>query len=263
MDDLSLTIGLQRDVWQMDDVEVAPPSLLCAIVHSGGGSVLAAEIDGRLVGFCIGFAALRNDEWWLWSHMTGVHPTLQERGIGYRLKQAQREWALANGYRRMAWTFDPMQSGNANFNFNHLGVRACNYTINHYGVMDGINAGLASDRLEAQWQLDAPHVLALARGERIHGAEDYDTVERLVFQDDQLAIHSCLPSRFDAAQYRIEVPVDIARLKRDDIELAKTWQLQLRAAMMALLHAGYIVSALERAGGRTHYVLSRGTSAEA
>ena len=65
----------------------------------------------------------------------------------------------------MAWTFDPLQAGNANFNFNRLGTTARIYSVNHYGDMqDGINAGMASDRLEAQWQLDSPHVIALAEG---------------------------------------------------------------------------------------------------
>ena len=164
MPGINATVELQKAVWRMHDVEVSSPHTLRAIVHAGG-AVIGAEAEGRLVGFCFGMAAWREGELWLWSHMAGVRPEYQGRGVGLKLKLAQREWALGKGFSRMAWTFDPMQSGNANFNFNRLGTTARNYSVNHYGDMqDGINAGMASDRLEAQWQLDSPRVIALAEG---------------------------------------------------------------------------------------------------
>jgi len=130
MDDLSATVELQKAVWGMEDTEVASPHTLRAIVHSGG-AVFGAMAQGRLVGFCFGFAAPRAGEHWLWSHMAGVHPCFQRAGVGFLLKQAQRDWALSRGYRWMAWTFDPLQCGNANFNFNRLGVIAGAYSVNH------------------------------------------------------------------------------------------------------------------------------------
>ena len=152
MVDLSATVDLQKAVWRMQDVEVSSPHTLRAIVYSGGavlGAVarrhshvvarrhnhgLAGE---QLVGFCFGFGTLRDGEHWLWSHMAGVHPDFQGKGIGHQLKLAQREWALGQGYRWMAWTFDPMQAGNANFNFNRLGVTARRYSVDHYGSHAG------------------------------------------------------------------------------------------------------------------------------
>ncbi len=259
MSDLSATAPLQKDVWRMHDVEVASPHTLKAIVHSGG-AVFGAESAGRLVGFCFGFAAWRAGELWLWSHMAAVLPALQGGGIGFRLKQAQREWALAQGYRRMAWTFDPMQSGNANFNFNLLGVTARNYSVNHYGAMqDGINAGLASDRLEAQWQLDSPRVAALARGESPQDAADAQAASMLLTVDQDGRLRREEPPAFVEARYGIEIPADFAALKASDIGRAQNWQLQMRAAMTALLEAGYVVSGFRRAGEKARYILSRET----
>ena len=157
MAELNATVDLQRAVWGMHDAEAASPHTLRAIVHSGGavfGAVARrvawtqtrrshVQKGERLVGFCFGFAAPRDGELWLWSHMAAVDPDLQGRGIGFRLKQAQRAWALKQGYRWMAWTFDPMQAGNANFNFNRLGVTARRYSADHYGEMqDGSQRGL-------------------------------------------------------------------------------------------------------------------------
>ena len=257
MADLSATVELQKAVWGMHDVEVSSPHTLRAIVHAGG-VVIAAEIEGLMVGFCFGMAAWREGDLWLWSHMAGVRPEYQGRGIGFRLKLAQREWALARGFCRMAWTFDPLQSGNANFNFNRLGVTARIYSVNHYGAMqDGINAGLASDRLEAQWQLDSPRV-----EERLRGAPQESPVvpvdaAKLVYVDDAGVVIREQPDAFTAAHYGIEIPLNIADLKQRDIQRAKTWQLYLRGAMTALMDASYIVSGFVRGEASAWYIMSR------
>lgn len=270
MPDLNATVELQKAVWRMHDVEVGSPHTLRAIAHSGG-AVIGAIAGRRLVGFCFGFGTLRDGEPWLWSHMAGVHPGFQRRGIGFRLKQAQRQWALAQGYRLMAWTFDPMQCGNANFNFNRLGVTARRYSADHYGEMqDGINAGLASDRLEAQWELDAPHVVALAAGKHLppspgpspphkegRGGNMPANAAKLVYVDEEGTVCRVPPAMGAGTQYSIEIPANIAALKQGDMARAGQWQLHLREAMMELLAAEYVVSGFVRAGDRGWYVLSR------
>ncbi len=276
MDDLSATVDLQKAVWRMHDIEVSSPHTLRAIAHSGGGVIGAVSrrhchvvarshshhrMREQLVGFCFGFGTLRAGELWLWSHMAGVHPDFQGQGIGLQLKLAQREWALAQGYRWMAWTFDPMQAGNANFNFNRLGVTARGYSVDHYGVMqDGINAGLASDRLEAQWELEAPPPppSPLHQNER-GGASPFENVDftKLVFVDKNGRLRSERPELQSADIYGIQIPGNIAELKEVDIQRAKKWQQYLRAAMTDLLDAGYIVSGFLRSDDSGWYVLKR------
>lgn len=257
MPELDATVELQRAVWGMRDVEVSSPHTLRAIVHSGG-AVFGAEVGQQLVGFCFGFAAPRAGELWLWSHMAAVHPDFQGRGIGFRLKQAQRKWALQRGFRWMAWTFDPMQAGNANFNFNRLGVTARTYSADHYGEMqDGLNAGLASDRLEAQWELDAPHVVELEQDRLREAGPGLAKARPLVWVDAAGALQSDAGTAFDQARFAIEIPVDIAALKQRDIERAKTWQLLVRQAMLTLFDAEYAVTGFERSGGKAWYIVSR------
>ena len=256
MADMNATVSLQKAVWQMQDVEVASSHTLRAIAHSGG-CVLVAEAAGRMIGFCTGFAAWRAGQLSLWSHMAAVLPAYQGQGIGFQLKQAQRQWALARGYRLMAWTFDPLQSGNANFNFNRLGVTARHYSANHYGAMqDSINAGLASDRLEARWQLDAPQVVDLARGLERQDAAALAAARKLVYVGADGKLQSTQPAQFDAALYAIQIPRDIAALKERDIKGAQAWQLQLRGALRAAFAAGYHISAFARADA-CWYLLSR------
>lgn len=256
MADLTATVDVQKAVWRMRDVEVASPHTLKAIVHSGG-AVIGAEAEGRLLGFCAGFAALRAGQLMLWSHMACVHPDCQRRGIGLRLKQEQRKWALGAGFRLMAWTFDPLQSANANFNFNRLGVVARRYSADHYGRMqDSINAGLASDRLEAQWELNSPRVVAMALPQLPAEQAIFPVGLTMLLREERGGLQYRKPVIGGGERFGLEIPADIADLKRRDIERAKQWQRYLRAAMTELLWADYFVSAFIRQDDRACYVLS-------
>ena len=86
-------LEVQRAIWGMSYGEATSPYIFTVSRHNGGVTI-GAEIDGELVGFCFGFPAPRGDQWVHWSHMTGVLPEYHGQGIGFRLKQAQRNWAL-------------------------------------------------------------------------------------------------------------------------------------------------------------------------
>ena len=256
MPDLLATVPLQRAVWRMSGDECTSPHLMKAAIVNGG-SVIGAEANGQLIGFCFGIVARRGGEVWLWSHMAAVHPDYQGSGIGVALKRAQREWALDNGFRVMAWTFDPMQSGNANFNFNRLGVTARHYYVDHYGAMaDGINAGLASDRLEARWRLDDPHVSAMAE-DGDPPRYTIDEAEKLVAVDEAGEPRRAEPAMDAGTLYAVEIPLSVAALKAADLERAKTWQLMIRAAITASFEAGCHVCGFAREDDRAWYLLRR------
>ena len=88
----------------------------------------------------------------LYSQLTGVVPGQQGQGIGGRLKQAQRQFARAEGLEPIAWAFDPLQAGNAHFNLGRLGARSHTYIENMYGTRtDALNAGVPTDRLIVVW----------------------------------------------------------------------------------------------------------------
>ena len=55
----------------------------------------------------------------------------------------------------IAWAFDPLQAGNAHFNLARLGATAGRYIDNMYGERtDALNAGVPTDRLIAEWDVD-------------------------------------------------------------------------------------------------------------
>ncbi len=82
-----------------------------------------------------------------------VLPEYRGQGIGYRLKLAQRELAIAEGVRLVVWTFDPLLSLNAHLNIRKLGALCSAYSENYYGTSEegGLTTFGMSDRLMVEW----------------------------------------------------------------------------------------------------------------
>ena len=171
-------VRLQREAFGLPDLELSPRRHLI-VARSAGGFTLGAFAGERMVGFVLNQVAVSTspetgaEEVVGYSHMMAVAKDYQNRGVGARLKWAQRGRALAEGRRFIRWTWDPAQARNAHFNLNRLGVVVRGYSVNYYGTdystVTGKFAeplGLDSDRLVGGWELNSPRVEALARGDR-------------------------------------------------------------------------------------------------
>jgi len=124
--------ALQKEVWGCDDLDVVPLTMLVASREVG--ATLIGAYDGEsLVGFVYGFPGYEQGHLVHHSHMLAVKPAYRNHKLGFILKLAQRERVLAQGVKRITWTFDPLQSLNAHLNFGKLGVISDTYKINFYG----------------------------------------------------------------------------------------------------------------------------------
>ncbi len=255
--DFERVVDLEIAVWGLNPRDAVPASLIHASVV--GGAVVIGAYDGdRLVGLAYAFPSWRGNKRLLWSHMTGVHPDYQGRGIGFSLKQAQRQWALEHGYRSIAWTFDPLQRGNAKFNLHLLGAKASIYHVDFYGEMaDGINAGLPSDRLEVRWNLRSKHVVSLASGRAASEVGDFPD-ERFVLRtgaDGRPLLGDAL-LRSDAQRLFVEIPFDLVGLKQVNQAAALEWRLALRRVLQDAFSCGATLVDFVTLGERCWYVLS-------
>lgn len=160
MDEFRAAEALQCAVWGEGDTP--DPADLMMVIQAEGGLAGGAFLDGRLVGYIFGFPSATPGV--QHSHRLAVLSELRGQGLGVALKQFQRRWCLARGIRHVRWTFDPMRTTNAALNMSRLGACSSTYLVDYYGVMGGINKGLPSDRLLADWHLEAPDVVALAEG---------------------------------------------------------------------------------------------------
>src|SRR5262249_15052975 len=127
-------VSLQREAFGLPELEISPRRHLI-VSRQAGGWTLAAFAGDRMVGFFDQLAAgRRNDEIFGYSHMMAVAKDYQNKGVGARLKWAQRERALREGQKLIKWTWDPMMARNAHFNLNRLGAIVETYLDNFYGI---------------------------------------------------------------------------------------------------------------------------------
>jgi len=222
------------------------PGMVVALGHAGN-YVVIAERDGVPVGGGVGFFGPPS-EVVLHSHIVGVLRTAAGSGVGYAVKQHQREWCLARGIRSITWTFDPLVSRNAHFNLTKLGVHADAYLEDFYGAMDdGINTGQPTDRVLVRWDLTTGRRLPA------DGPAPGDATPWLVA--DASGEPSLLGDRPPGPLVSVSVPHDIEGLRERDPELARRWRSAVRHALGGSMAAGWRVVAFDRSG---RYLLERG-----
>ena len=227
-------INLQREAFGLPDLEISPRRHLIVSRQAGGWTLGAFDGD-RMVGFVHSLAAVRpNNEIYTYSHMMGVARDYQNKGVGARLKWAQRARAMSEGRDFIKWTWDPMQSRNAHFNLNRLGVTVHIYAANFYGIdydLPGEHTGVPSDRLFASWNLNSPRVSALSIGVP-------DTLK-------------AQPAK------KISIPSEWSAVLRRDAQAAIDMQARVRSEFQNAFDEQLVCAGLEREIDESRYLLYR------
>ena len=209
---------LQKEVWGIPDLDVVPLTHLVA-AKEAGGTLIGAFDDRVLVGFVYGFPSFEFGKHAHHSHMLAVKSEYRNLDLGRRLKLAQREHVLGQGIGLITWTFDPLQSLNAHFNFNKLGVVVADrYLPDFYG--DEAASFLhqtGTDRLWVSWLIDGSSV-----------------------------------SNESGESVSIEIPGDINSLPQ---QVALRWREKTRAEFTEALKAGYVVVGFTREKDVGKYLL--------
>jgi predicted GNAT superfamily acetyltransferase len=242
--DLQRASLLEKEVWECDDADITPITL--AVATRATGSIWLGAFHGdELVGFAFAIPSLQEGSVGFHSHTVGVRSSYRSAGVGYQLKIAQRKKALALGAKKMTWTFDPLRSHNAHFNFCKLGVISDSYLVDFYGPQtSSVLHSNSTDRLWVTWHMDEARVEARLLGKDIR-AEVMDAlahIEPLVrFNGDGRPAEGELAPALARQRVAIEIPGDIGRLERDDIALAREWRRSSRRAFTEALKAGFVV----------------------
>ncbi|HUG40312.1 MAG TPA: GNAT family N-acetyltransferase [Longimicrobiales bacterium] len=257
--DYAACVALQRRTWGESFAEVVPPSLLMVTQEMGG--IASGAFDGdRLVGFVFGISGLRDGRPAHWSDMLAVEPAHQGRGVGRLLKLHQRERLLALGIDRVLWTFDPLVARNAHLNLNRLGAIARTYRRNAYGESDSpLHAGIGTDRLLAEWELDSARVHRRIAGADPGAATEEGPLVAPPEPGDPFPRPGGLRPEPGAPRVRVAIPADIQALKAADPALAGAWRRSVREGLEWAFGAGYVAVALGGAtDGVAAYTLTRG-----
>jgi predicted GNAT superfamily acetyltransferase len=273
IDDLSQLKAVEQEVWAMADEDALPLTL--AIASKAAGNIFVGAFDKnndkeKLVGFAFGFLGREHGQTTIHSHMLAVLDSYRHLDLGSRLKHAQRERAMAMGIHEMTWTFDPLQSRNAHFNFSKLGVVSDTYKVDFYGPeTSSMLHRNGTDRLWVRWILNSLRIRErlAAKSGRIETLDALRLLAPLVRFDP-----SGKPGRADLAEsltrqrVSIEIPGDILEVERTDMGLAREWREATRWAFREALKAGFVVSEFCRSirgqQGPGAYLLQRGTVSE-
>jgi predicted GNAT superfamily acetyltransferase len=270
-------VQLEATVWEMDPAEAVPAHVLIAIAKNGG--LLLGAYDGeKLIGFTLGWlgtadvagSSRRTSCGFLKlvSHMTGVLPEYRDRRVGYRLKLAQREWAIERGLELVTWTYDPLESRNANLNVHRLGATCQTYLRDVYGELsDGMSVGIVSDRFEVEWWVTSERVQ-----ERLAAsAREWPTLTRAsagaqvlnaaTQGSDGWPRPAERPVALSAARLLVEIPANMQAIRRADLALGVAWRYHTRSIFESAFAAGYRVVDLvferDPSFPRSFYVLER------
>jgi chorismate synthase len=242
--DLKPVLQLEKEVWGLDDADVTPITLALAL-KAAGSMWLGAFDDDQLVGFAFAFPSLEREKAGFHSHMLAVRDSHRGRNLGYELKRAQRQRALALGIKEMTWTFDPLRGRNAHLNFHRLGVICDSYRVDFYGPQTSSPLHRnGTDRLWVKWHMADSRVEDRLKGKNAR-AEVLDALinlEPLVrFNGDGRPAEVDLAKALARQRIAIEIPGDIDPMEREDPDLAHQWRLATRRAFTEVLKAGFVV----------------------
>jgi predicted GNAT superfamily acetyltransferase len=237
---------LQQEIWGCSELEVLPSLALIPLLEIGG--VLLGAYDAEdLIGFVLGFPGFEGGKPILHSDMLAVKPAYRSGGLGYRLKLAQREFALAHGVDKITWTFDPLQSANAHLNFGKLGVMADRYRIDYYGRTSSALHRTGTDRLWVTWLLESERVRNRIGGGSPPLLANIELPTLLKVDRDNEPRRSTLGETHPTIA--IEIPYDMNAIMAKDIDLATRWREATRAAFTETMAATYFVKDFSRVSG--------------
>ena len=233
--------ALQKDVWQFSDLDVVPRTILVPTKEVGG--VLIGAYDGSaLVGFAYGFPGYEHGEATHHSHMLAVRPEYRNLNLGFKLKLAQRERVLSQGIKRITWTFDPLQSRNAYFNFGKLGVIADSYRVDFYGATTSSFLHQAgTDRLWVTWLIDSERVRRRLGNEERAETFPSDVLPLLTVGVDLRPESNEQSDIWKQDELAIEIPTKVDALQTERPDLVVEWRRATRHVFVEAMTLGYVV----------------------
>jgi predicted GNAT superfamily acetyltransferase len=256
---------LQLRIWGFPEMEVVPVHMLRALSSEGGLVMNAYDNNDSPIGTSFAFLAKHAGKLILYSHITGVLPEFQGKGVGLALKLMQRKYAIQQRLDLVCWTYDPMQSLNNWFNLNKLGAIARNYYVNYYGNMpDDLNRGVETDRFLAEWWVKSRRVNGIVKSGKESGPNH--TQKATIVNPSTVKEEVRIPSGqsdLDSKEKTIliEIPHKYEDFRKLDASVLQQWRSQTRQLYMHYFKRGYIAtkSFVDKSDGKRSFVkLERG-----
>ena len=272
---------IQLLIWGKDEREIMPGHVLHALQFNGA-ALFGAYEGTKLVGFSLAVLATVEDlhnridqvaaaRLKMYSVISGVLPEYRDADVGYRLKLAQRDFALRIGVRLITWTYDPLESRNGRFNIGKLGAISHRYHRNFHGDLVGINAGLATDRFEVEWWVTSNRVKGRVAKKRrplsLQSLVDGGAVlvNEATFNTAGFPVPPPNYVSRPGNLILLEIPADFQKIKQEDFPLALSWRQHSQLLFEELFHSGFVLTDFvgtidENGDRRSFYLLTHQSS---
>ncbi len=232
------------------------PYLLMAHCHEGG--LIIGGFDGeKLVSALYSFPCISNGDIFLYSHLLLVDCKYIGLNIGIKLKEFQARSAIEKGYKKIKWTFDPLESKNAHINFNKLGAVSDKYKENYYGNMrDNLNFGIESDRLIVEWNVNEKRPV-----EGI-SLKQCKPIAKVGWDSERKAPIIYEWSKKNVEFISIPIPDNIQQIKKLSLKLVEHWRRNIREMFSYYFSKGYVICGFHYNKNRQvqYYLLHRKVS---
>ncbi len=252
---------LQKAVWGYSDFRECYPPQLYLIQSKIGGSAKIALYKGKVVGFALALAAWdpEKKKYYQFSQILGIDRTFRNKGVGFKLKLAQREHALLSGVDEIRWTFDPLEGGNTSLNVSNLGGIAREYLEDPYrGALNPgeRNEGDIADRFQLEWWIRSKRVESILQS-RSHtcAPQAYRTNPKELIESgkavvvnrvDRMGDYQVCSDQIDLAvetPYAIvQIPGDLQTVKQQGkFDVLLDWRRKTRRIFQHYFDNGYVL----------------------
>ena len=255
-DEYKQVVQIQKTVWGFGDIDLTPAHHFDISVKTGA-ILVGAFVGEELAGYVYSFPARYRNHWVQHSRQLGILPRFRGRGIGKKLKWAQRREALDKGHSMITWTVEPLLSLNARLNFRALGVVTRTYLADYYQAAPALSiaAGLPVDRLYLEWHLGSARV-----EQREGGVVPPEGIEAAPALQGSGGGNPGLPGEpeFSLVEENIliEIPKDIKGYLHEPAFIS-AWQKAVRRSLEYWFAAGYWIVDFLLREDRCFFVLRR------
>jgi predicted GNAT superfamily acetyltransferase len=226
-DELNELIELQAVVGGLPPRDTMSPITLSALTldRPRVGWVLGAYADGKMICFIIGFPTA--EPGLVLGHMLGVLPEYRNSGVGLQALRRVQELYRRDGFNRVCWTYEPLESPNAHLYISNLGAMCVHYKREHYFINEGLHAGMPQDRMLIELDMENPQP-----------AGEHPPSLETVLQEYPSASVENMP---DVPDVLVEIPGNLRRLQKEDAEAALAWRLTTRTIFEEYINnRGYV-----------------------
>ena len=222
-------------IWNISPGSAMPIHKLFTLADRGG-IVIGAFDQNALIGHAVLIPAYDNQrhESFLYLDMVGVLPDYRNRNLAERMLRLAGEWAQQSDYVSIQWTFDPLESANANLYLKKLGARAVRFYRDYYGPATSI--AYASDRFWVRWEKSTAVPAALPK----HSIS-LQSQNPIVFPNPAQAL-------------AISLPPDFRHIIQTEPDRAAMIRLRSREVLSQVFEFGYVIAGFLRAESENYYI---------